>query len=78
MLGISNVLTAMDGALKGGASAGQSVISTMKTTYPSHPGPGNLTDATTVNKVDDISKEPLTTLSSLPEIGCETEESKIR
>ena len=57
MLGISNVLTAMDGALKGGASAGQSVTSTMKTTYPSHPGPGNLTDATTVNKVDDISNK---------------------
>ena len=57
MLGISNVLTAMDGALKGGASAGQSVTSTMKTTYPSHPGRGNLTDATTVNKVDDISNK---------------------
>ena len=57
MLGISNILTSMDGALKGGAQAGQAVTSTMVTTYPAHPGPGNRTDATTVNKVDDISNK---------------------
>ena len=57
MISISSVLEKISGVLDKGAKAGESVTKTMKATYPSHPGPGNLNVADTTRSTDDIKNE---------------------
>ena len=57
MISISGVLEKISGVLDKGAKAGESVTKTMKATYPSHPGPGNLNVADTTRSTDDIKNE---------------------
>ncbi len=57
MISISGVLEKISGVLDKGAKAGESVTKTMKATYPSHPGPGNLNVADTTRSTDDMKNE---------------------
>ena len=57
MIGISSVLEKISGVLDKGAKAGEGVTKTMKATYPSHPGPGNLNVADTTRSTDDMRNE---------------------
>jgi len=57
MISISGVLEKISGVLDKGAKAGEATTKTMKATYPSHPGPGNLNVADTTRSTDDIKNE---------------------
>tara|TARA_Y100000592_G_scaffold26052_2_gene41200 strand:+ start:180 stop:2540 length:2361 start_codon:yes stop_codon:yes gene_type:complete len=57
MIGISSVLEKISGVLDKGAKAGEGITKTMKATYPSHPGPGNLNVADTTRSTDDMRNE---------------------
>ncbi len=57
MISISSVLEKISGVLDKGATAGESVTKSMKATYPSHPGPGNLNVADTTRSTDDMKNE---------------------